>query len=108
MQVSTISAISSPLFGLLFGLIMVNNKSSGARLLRWVPISLLLAGAGIGVHFAGFPLNKNLYSSSYVLLMAGFAGGLFSFVYLLLDVWPTAAGKWLSLPFVAYVLCVVC
>ena len=59
---------------------------------------------GIVTHFAGFPFNKNLYSTSYLFLMAGFAGGLLCVVYMLLDVVPTRAGKWLSLPLVAYAL----
>jgi predicted acyltransferase len=106
--VSTISATASPFLGLLFGLILVHHKKHRARLVRWVVLSVLMLAAGIGIHFGGFPFNKNLYTTSYVLLMGGFAGGLLSAVYALLDIYPTRVGKWLTLPFVACgILCLV-
>jgi predicted acyltransferase len=82
--VSTIPAIATCLFGVFTGEWM--RGKSGAGLIRG-----LLAGAVIGLGLGKlwglwFPINKNLWTSSYVLFTAGFALALLAFCYWTVDV----------------------
>jgi heparan-alpha-glucosaminide N-acetyltransferase len=98
---TTFSAVTSSLIGLFFGHILISTKSHEERLKQWIPLSILMMGAGLGIHFGGFPFNKNLWSTSYVLVMAGGGGLLFSILYVLIDVYhfklPFAPFRWMGL-----------
>lgn len=83
---SGLSSVGSSLLGLAFGHALLHRQEHGERLREWAPLSLALLGAGVAVHFGFFPINKNLWSTSYVLAMAGAAGLSFSFFYWLVDV----------------------
>lgn len=95
--VSTIPAIASCLFGVFTGEWML--KKNGATLIRGL---LLEAAIGLGLGKLWnlwFPINKNLWTSSYVLFTTGFALALLAFCYWAVDVrgWK----RWAQ-PFVWY------
>ena len=89
-QLSTFGSSLSSFIGLYFGYCLLHFKSHASRLLHWIPLSILMLLAGIGLNFV-VPINKNLYSISYILFMAGFAGIALSCFYLVLDVPGSAA-----------------
>ncbi len=95
--VSTLPAIATCLFGVFTGEWM--RGRAGAPLLRG-----LLVGAAAGLALGKlwnlwFPINKNLWTSSYVLFTAGFALALLAFCYWTVEVrgWK----RWAQ-PFVWY------
>ena len=57
----------------------------GAVLSHWAVVSALLIGGGLAVHAAGLPMNKQLWSPSYLLFMAGTCGGALAAVYAAVD-----------------------
>jgi heparan-alpha-glucosaminide N-acetyltransferase len=63
---STFVATVSIFIGLYFGYHLVHFLDHKSRVLGWVVPSVLMIGAGIGIHFAGMPFNKNLYSIRFV------------------------------------------
>ena len=95
--VSTIPAITTCLFGVFTGE-WIRGKS-GERLIRGLLIGAVF-GLGLGkVWNIWFPINKNLWTSSYVLFTAGFACAVLAFCYWTVDVrgWK----KWAQ-PFLWY------
>ncbi|AWW30953.1 DUF5009 domain-containing protein [Echinicola strongylocentroti] len=95
---STLPAIVTCLLGVACGKILTGYTSHKDRLTKWslVGIGLLLGG---GVWSMAFPMNKALWTSSFVLYTAGWAFLVLAACYWILDVkgWK----KW-SLPFVIY------
>jgi predicted acyltransferase len=99
--VSTIPAIATCLLGIFLGEWMrgKTKEKSGERVIR----GLLIAGVfGLGLGKVWnwwFPINKNLWTSSYVLFTAGFACAVLALCYWAIDVrgWK----KWAQ-PFVWY------
>ena len=82
--VSTIPAIASCLFGVFTGEWM--RGKSGAPLLRGLLVGAVI-GLGLGRLWGlWFPINKNLWTSSYVLFTTGFALALLAFCYWTVDV----------------------
>ncbi|RDX67715.1 Heparan-alpha-glucosaminide N-acetyltransferase, partial [Mucuna pruriens] len=58
------------------------------RLKQWVSMGFVLLTIAIILHFTdALPINKQLYSFSYVCFTAGAAGIVFSGFYILIDVW---------------------
>ena len=82
---STIPAISTTLFGVLAGLCLIGVERQQRR-------AVLLAVAGAALIAAGqlwsfaFPINKNLWTSSYVLFTAGLASVILAALYWAIDV----------------------
>lgn len=80
---STIPAIATALLGMLLGLLLLYVRGDINRVI----FSILIGGALIGLAFAWqpyFPFSKKLWTSSYVLYMAGLAFifyGLIHFIY---------------------------
>ena len=96
--VSTLPAVATTLFGLLAGQVMRSPASQKEKTLR-----LLVGGAAlitIGLLMNRWlPINKNLWTSSYAVFMAGGAAVVMAIFYWFIDVrgyrrWPT--------PFVIY------
>ncbi|CAL5387785.1 unnamed protein product [Camellia sinensis] len=84
----SISAIMSGIIGIHYGHILIHFKGHSERLKQWVSMGLGLLIVGIILHFTdAIPLNKQLYSFSYVCFTAGAAGIVFSILYILIDVW---------------------
>ena len=83
---STIPAIATALLGMLAGELIRNEKLSGNRK------SLLLLLTGIGMAVLGwlwnffFPINKALWSSSFVCAVAGYSFVMLSAFYYIIDV----------------------
>ena len=93
---STVPAIATTLLGGMAGL-WLGSRASGAR----KAMGLLAAGiVGIGIGLAWslvFPLNKALWTSSYVWFTAGAASVFLAFCYALIDLRGWKAWSW---PFV--------
>lgn len=96
---STLPAVATSLLGIFCGEWLRSDRS-GARLSRgmWVAGGLFVV---VGLAWdAVFPINKNLWSSSYVLFTAGTALLLFGAMYWLIDV-KRLRGAWTT-PLVIY------
>ncbi len=83
---STAPAIASGLSGMLVGHILANPRRTAERKVSW----LYLAGAAS--FFLGsawgwvFPINKNLWTSSYVLYTSGLAAMVFASLFFLIEI----------------------
>ncbi|KAL4323347.1 hypothetical protein GQ457_11G007910 [Hibiscus cannabinus] len=85
---SSISAILSGTIGIHYGHVLIHFKGHSERLKQWVSMALGLLIVAIILHFTdAIPINKQLYSFSYVSFTAGAAGIVFSAFYILIDVW---------------------
>lgn len=83
--VSTLPAIATTLFGILTGMFLKTNRSQPEKT-AWLftgSCGLLLAGLVMNIWM---PINKNLWSSSYSVFMAGMSTGIFALFYWLVDV----------------------
>jgi len=96
--VSTLPAIATTLFGVLTGHLLRIRKSPEERTACMFVLgnALLFAGAVMSLWL---PINKNLWTSSYSVFMAGLAANVFAFCYWIIDV--KGYTKW-TLPFRAY------
>ncbi|CAI9768958.1 unnamed protein product [Fraxinus pennsylvanica] len=84
---SSVSAILSTIIGVHFGHVLVHMKDHSTRLRHWVVPGLALLILGIILHFTdAIPLNKQLYTFSYVCVTSGAAALVFSVFYILVDV----------------------
>ncbi|KAH9624167.1 hypothetical protein KSS87_004306 [Heliosperma pusillum] len=94
---SSISAILSTIVGVHYGHVLIRIKDHAGRLTHWVSLGLALLIFGIILHFTNvIPLNKQLYSFSYVCVTSGAAALMFSFFYSIVDILDV---KFLFLPF---------
>ncbi|XP_062144867.1 uncharacterized protein LOC133852185 [Alnus glutinosa] len=85
---SSISAILSTIIGVHFGHVLVHFKGHQARLKHWILMGFALLISGIILHFThAIPLNKQLYTFSYVCVTSGAAALVFSAFYILVDIW---------------------
>lgn len=85
---SSISAILSGTIGIHYGHVLIHFKGHAERLKHWVLMGVGLLIIAIILHFTdAIPINKQLYSFSYVCFTAGAAGIVFSAFYVLIDVW---------------------
>ncbi|CAH9073823.1 unnamed protein product [Cuscuta epithymum] len=84
---SSISAILSAIIGVHFGHVLIHLKDHSSRLVHWIVTGLVLLILGIILHFIdAIPLNKQLYTFSYVCVTSGAAALVFSVLYILVDV----------------------
>ena len=95
---STLPAIATTILGLHAGEWLRSARSPASRVagLLGGGLALVLAGLAWG---GSFPINKNLWTSSYVLFTGGMAAYALGFCYLVTDVWGRRT--W-ARPFVAY------
>lgn len=94
---STIPAVGSCLLGVFSGLLLRNSQVPDQRKFRWL-LGAGLAGAGLGWLWGlEFPVIKNIWSSSFVLVAGGYSAILLALFYLVIDVWKFQ--KWCQ-PFV--------
>ncbi|WJX84677.1 heparan-alpha-glucosaminide N-acetyltransferase [Trifolium repens] len=85
---SSIAAILSGTIGIHYGHVLIHFKGHAERLKQWVSMGFVLLILAIVLHFTdAIPINKQLYSISYVCFTAGAAGIVFSIFYILIDVW---------------------
>lgn len=86
---STIPAISTALLGMLTGQFLMSKLFSDKPLRR----VLIMSAAAIALMIVGqiwnlvFPINKNLWTSSFVCFVGGLSLLFFTFFYLVIDVW---------------------
>ncbi|TXG65106.1 hypothetical protein EZV62_006381 [Acer yangbiense] len=93
---SSISAILSTIIGVHFGHVLIHLKGHLARLKHWGIMGLALLVFGPTLHLMhAIPLNKQLYTFSYVCVTSGAAALVFSAIYALVDIWDL---KYLFLP----------
>jgi predicted acyltransferase len=94
---STLPAIGTCLLGVFAGLLLQNSRISEQKKVLW----LLLAGvAGVGLGFLWglqFPVIKKLWTSSYVLVAAGYSCLFLALFHQVIEVWRIQ--KW-AMPFV--------
>ena len=83
---STIPAIATALLGVFLGTFLraKNHFSSGKKLAILVLSALVLIGIGILWDY-DFPINKHLWTSSFVCFVGGFSILFFTFFYLIID-----------------------
>ena len=96
--VSTLPSIATVLFGVLTGQILRRSTSHGERAAR-----IFLSGNGLIltglILSAWMPINKNLWTTSYAVFMAGISSVLFASCYWICD--AKGYRKW-AWPFVVY------
>jgi predicted acyltransferase len=83
--VSTLPAIATMLFGILTGHILRARRTPEEKTawMFFMGNALLFSGAVMSLWL---PINKNLWTSSYAVFMAGLAANVFAFFYWLIDV----------------------
>ncbi|XVF31383.1 hypothetical protein REPUB_Repub16aG0141400 [Reevesia pubescens] len=99
---SSISAILSTIIGVHFGHVLVHMKGHSERLKQWVMMGFALLILGIILHFThAIPLNKQLYTFSYICVTSGAAALVFSAIYIMVDIWDLKyvflAFKWIGM-----------
>lgn len=82
---STIPAIASALLGNVLGSVLVSSHSKQQQFYWMVCAGLMLSAAGL-IWDSTFPINKSLWSSSYVLWTSGLSFLVFSLCFRLIDV----------------------
>lgn len=93
----SLSATTLTYLGLMTGRVLLHFKDPRERVLRWVAggICLCLFAGGLcsfSQNNGPIPVNKNLWSASFVTLLAGLALFVLSLVYLIVDVWKLWSG----------------
>jgi predicted acyltransferase len=88
---STIPAIATCLLGVFAGLLLRDTRVAPTQKVMW------FIGAGAAMIAAGylwslqFPIIKNIWSSSFVLVAGGYSALLLGLLYLIMDIWGRAA-----------------
>ncbi|GAA4469163.1 lpg1661 family Dot/Icm T4SS effector [Nibrella saemangeumensis] len=88
---STFPAIVSGITGMLAGRLLLSSFTRNEKVNYLMTIGLFTAAAGYGWGLA-FPVNENLWTSSFVLVTSGFAALLFGAVYFLVDILGRTGG----------------
>jgi predicted acyltransferase len=83
---STIPAISTGLLGILSGSLLKETDMSGVKKTRWLAVAGVVFIALSLVWNLDFPINKNLWTSSFVLLVGGISLLLLALFYYVIDV----------------------
>jgi predicted acyltransferase len=83
---STLPAVGTVIIGYYTGALIGKNSASGKTVLKLLLLGAASAGLGLLWNLV-FPINKPLWTSSYVLFTAGLAMGMLSLIYLIADVW---------------------
>jgi predicted acyltransferase len=94
---TTIPSVATGLFGILTGLVLKSGDDASARLKKLFGFGAAFIAAGLIANFA-FPINKNLWTSSYVLFTSGLSMTVIGLSYWLIDV--KGYRKWTTWPVV--------
>eukprot|EP00050_Salpingoeca_kvevrii_P019369 m.85288 g.85288 ORF g.85288 m.85288 type:complete len:492 (+) comp8378_c0_seq7:63-1538(+) len=92
---ASIPTITTAFLGLHFGTVLALIKPHGERLSQWTLLSTVLFGLGLALHYLAWPMNKQMWTPSYVSFMAGCTGYSLIFFYVLLD-WTRWQPEWFS------------
>lgn len=84
---SSITAAVSCIIGLQYGHILANLEDHKGRLNHWLGFSVSFLALGWFLALIGIPLNKSLYTVSYMLLSSAASGLTFMALYILVDVY---------------------
>ena len=84
--VSTIAAISTGLLGILVGTYLKRQQISGGKKSLYLAIAGIISIGLALIWNIDFPINKNLWTSSFVLLVGGLSLVLLSLFYYIIDV----------------------
>jgi len=95
---STLPAIATGIIGMLAGQWIRHRGDHYVKVTGLLVSGALLTGTGLLWNLA-FPINKNLWTSSYVIYTGGLALTVFGIIYWLVDV--KKSRKWIT-PFAAY------
>jgi predicted acyltransferase len=71
--VTTLSAVLSTFLGLQFGKVLVRETEHKERLFQWLALGSFLTILGLTLDFL-IPINKQLWTPTYSIFMAGFGG----------------------------------
>lgn len=82
---STLPAIATALTGIAAGMVLVSTRDSSRKIAILVTAGLVLTIAGRLWGFA-FPINKNLWTSSYVVFTSGLASLFLALCYWIVDI----------------------
>jgi len=94
--VTTLTAILSVFLGLQFGKVLVRVQDHKERLFQWLVLGSFLTVLGLILDFL-IPINKQLWTPTYSIFMAGFGGLLLAGCYWLIEM---KGRNWWSRPFV--------
>ena len=89
---AVIPAIATALLGCLTGQLLKRNDIDGLKKTRFMAIAGVVCLGLAWLWNIYFPINKNLWSSSFVLNCAGWSLLLLSLFYLVIDVWQFRKG----------------
>ncbi|CAI0557657.1 unnamed protein product [Linum tenue] len=92
---SSLTAAVTCLIGLQYGHVLAHLQDHKGRLENWCVFSVAFLVLGLFLALLGFPINKPLYSISYMLITSATAGITFSALYLLVDIYGY---RWVTLP----------
>ncbi|CAI0446679.1 unnamed protein product [Linum tenue] len=92
---SSLTAAVTCLIGLQYGHVLAHLQDHKGRLENWCGFSVAFLVLGLFLALLGFPINKPLYSISYMLITSATAGITFCALYLLVDIYGY---RWLTLP----------
>ncbi|CAA2991589.1 heparan-alpha-glucosaminide N-acetyltransferase-like isoform X1 [Olea europaea subsp. europaea] len=97
---SSLTAAVSCIIGLQYGHSLVQLQEHKERLRNWSIFSFAFLGLGLFLAFVGIPINKSLYTISYLLVTSACAGITFCALYTLVDVygwrWLTCVLEWMG------------
>nr|XP_004500724.1 uncharacterized protein LOC101494283 [Cicer arietinum] len=84
---SSITAAVSCIIGLQYGHILAHLEDHKGRLHHWLSFSVSFFALGLFLAVIGIPVNKSLYTVSYMLLSSAASGLTFMALYVLVDVY---------------------
>ncbi len=82
---STIPSIAHVLIGFMFGALIVNNKNNHTRVEKLMIWGTVLAFSGLLLQY-GCPINKKIWSPTFVLATTGFAAQLLGLLIWIIDI----------------------
>lgn len=85
---STLPAVSSQLLGVLAGYVLASNKQPADKAMTWVLWGLAALWLGQVLDAWLMPINKSLWTPSFVFTMVGWGSIVFAAFYWLLDAMP--------------------
>ena len=91
---ATVPTVMSCWLGTHFGRVVkypgLGGRGGGVKplLLHWGSFAGVLMGVGLVIHFTAFPMNKQLWSPSYLFFMAGSCGSLLALFFAVVDALP--------------------
>lgn len=85
---STLPAVASQLLGVLAGYVLASHRQPAEKAMTWVIAGLASLWLGQVLHAWLMPINKSLWTPSFVFTMAGWACLVFAVFYWLLDAMP--------------------